>query len=667
MAILLITGESGSGKSFASKYLSDSRGWTEYAFADDLKSLTFELLKLFNVKIDSVNDLYNVEAKNKYRKYLQQIGTECCRKVFGDDFWAERVVNKMENDIKEGKTCIISDLRYKNEQDYIKKHFGNKCKIHTVLIVNEEGERLSLLHTNDTKAKDKTITMHSSEQDFYNLQIDSTIYNRKDEDFYAELDETIALLIDEESTNESTNELLNTSIEEPPNEPTNESTSANIEEQTNESTSANVNKSANANIDESTNANTNDDIDIDISLPPIDDSVSSSPIISRNVNISTEDINNKIQTVTNAFSNSSTSQSIINPSVHSSYILGHIGEESVAEIIGNIRPEFETTVVSSTGHVADIHATDLKNNIKYIFEIKLKQNITKNDVDKFEFDIKHIKESESKNSYQIVGIFVSLNSDKIPSIGNLLVSKDKIYLTRKYFSENILDLIFRLVETYYVSLFNAQINSSIGGGTTSGISSSQPIPQIVKYEVPPNVLQLIVQLRAEYISLTREMELYTSIKSSSEQNLLSVQELISKLVVKQQFIKFINEEFGDILPIVKDDLITSDEDELRNYILSNKRKDIKKKDLLAKFPTLQTKIASMKIEDLINEYKPKSEKVKNKNDTEQTNKAQPAKKSQQTKIQQSDEETVTKSANDSEPIKTQTVQTTKTVKRVIRK
>ena len=542
MTIILITGKAEAGKSTMTDYI--TRTWfndfVDFALADDLKDLTFEILKVFNVKINSVDDLYDPITKVKYRKYLQQIGTECCRKVFGDDFWCQMLVKRIEKAIENGKVVIISDLRFKSEQEFFLDRFGG-YDVKTVMVKN-------LVNENKLSSDEKK---HQSESEFDKLEIDYVINNEMNEKFFYDIDEYVTKYIIGEEID--------------PNE-----LKCNDEH---------VN-------DEQLDTNVDDDIDntqLDLDIEP------DAPIIGRATSISEKPIPTIINFDPNVLTPPIGSpKSPVDPSTHSSYTLGQIGEASVVEAINKVRPEFETTWVSATGHVADIHATDLKNKIKYIFEIKLKQNITKDDVTKFEFDVKRMQETEASSGYTIIGIFTSLNSDRIPSIGSLLVSRDKIYLTRKYFSENILELIFKLVETYSVAL---QPVSTLTNSTT------------VKYELPPNVLHLLAQLRTEYISLTREMELYNFIKSNTEANLVSVQELIGKLIIKQQFIKFINEEFHDILPIVNDNLISSDEDELRNYINSRKRKDIRKKDLLSKFPSMQTKIASMKLDDLINEYK----------------------------------------------------------------
>ena len=84
--ILLVTGKTGAGKTtLISSLLADNNNFFDFALADKLKELTFKLLKLFKVDIKELDDLYD-DKKYDYREYLQQIGTECCRNVFGDNF-----------------------------------------------------------------------------------------------------------------------------------------------------------------------------------------------------------------------------------------------------------------------------------------------------------------------------------------------------------------------------------------------------------------------------------------------------------------------------------------------------------------------------------------------------------------------------------------------------
>ena len=503
MHLILLSGNAESGKSTLAKHLVEEYdSYVEFALGDKLKELTFELLKIFNIPIESVEELYDTESKKKYRNYLQKIGTECCRKVFGDDFWCKMLDKYIEDCITEDLNVIISDIRYKNEQDYFINNYKNKLNVYSIKVNRTDGKNNAL-----TSEQQK----HSSEIQINELSFDYVINNDMTDNYFEEISEVMWKIYTHEQESNEQNAINENAINENA-----------------------INENA----------------------------INAQRLISK-----------------------STFQPMPQ---FSSYELGKIGEMDVLKIIQEIRPEFETSLVSSTGHCADIHSLDYNNNIKYVFEIKHKLTITKDDVNKFESDIINVQKME-QSSRNIIGVFISLNSETIPSIGKISISKDKIYLTKNYFSKSSLDIIFKMIETYFDVLNETNVHKSEA--------------KRLKYEIPHNVLELLVKLRSEYAMLNKEMEIYLNMKSNTEKNLNSIQELIGKLVLKEQFIKFINSEFSDILPILNDDLTISEEEKMKEYIKTHKKNTIKKKELLSLFPTMQTKIASMKLSDLIDEYK----------------------------------------------------------------
>lgn len=268
----------------------------------------------------------------------------------------------------------------------------------------------------------------------------------------------------------------------------------------------------------------------------------------------------------------------------SSYALGKIGEKEVIDMINKIRPEFETVQTGVTGHMADIHAIDHNNNIKYILEIKLKQNLTQNDITKFNKDVdKAIKDNPGFN---IIGIFISLNSDKIITIGEFSIDKNKIYLSNKYFSEQILDLIFTMTNVYN------NIDKNINQDNKK-----------VDYVIPNSVYRLIANLRKEYNEIEQEREIYNKMKENNSENIKQIEILINKLFIKQQFIKFIDDEFKDIHKSINDNNKTNEEIAIVKYIQQTKQKNISKTYLLNNFPALKTELAAMSLSQIINKYK----------------------------------------------------------------
>ena len=112
MKLILITGHAGEGKTTLSNKLSSHFGIKSYALADPLKDMAKALFELFEKTVS--------EDKKNMRKYYQQIGTEICRKTFGEDIWCKALEERMD---KTDTLAIISDIRFKNEYEYFKKRY----------------------------------------------------------------------------------------------------------------------------------------------------------------------------------------------------------------------------------------------------------------------------------------------------------------------------------------------------------------------------------------------------------------------------------------------------------------------------------------------------------------------------------------------------------------
>ena len=167
--MILVTGKSGAGKTtFADKLIIENPSFKLFSLADKLKDLTFDLLKLFKVDIKDISFLYT-DSKKDYRKYLQNIGTDCCRNVFGDDFWCEMLKPQIDKALKKNRNIVISDIRYRNEIDYFKKNYP-KCNIFVVKIIREGG------------ITDPETQEHSSEKEVEDIEANITVKN--DESFY---------------------------------------------------------------------------------------------------------------------------------------------------------------------------------------------------------------------------------------------------------------------------------------------------------------------------------------------------------------------------------------------------------------------------------------------------------------------------------------------------
>lgn len=128
-----VTGKIGAGKDTVALHLAQY-GYQQYAFADPLKEAAAQMFGI------PVWEFYDRELKEQIhpfwkitrREILQKFGTECARHVFYDDFWIRRASMHINTitDVKEDPTSlvplnmIITDVRFENEGDWIRKRGG---------------------------------------------------------------------------------------------------------------------------------------------------------------------------------------------------------------------------------------------------------------------------------------------------------------------------------------------------------------------------------------------------------------------------------------------------------------------------------------------------------------------------------------------------------------
>jgi len=82
---------------------------------------------------DYDDDQYYEFIPETVRQAMQMIGTECFRKIIGEDVF----INKLFNDYKD-QNIVISDIRFKNECEAVKKHGGMIFHVDRKSIVNND-------------------------------------------------------------------------------------------------------------------------------------------------------------------------------------------------------------------------------------------------------------------------------------------------------------------------------------------------------------------------------------------------------------------------------------------------------------------------------------------------------------------------------------------------
>ncbi len=193
-----ISGKIGSGKSTASEYLTEYHGYEEYAFALPLKEvavcLGFEESEVYGTQEDKMkeNSFWGVSG----RKFMQVFGSEICRdylpkvlpemKLNGLTIWARLFEHYLEKTKSESdQRVVISDVRFKDESDVIKKNGGIVIK----------------LIRPDEKSDE-----HQSETSIDKVEQDITLHNNGTQE---ELFEKLAEIIDMVGNDFATNRPLN--------------------------------------------------------------------------------------------------------------------------------------------------------------------------------------------------------------------------------------------------------------------------------------------------------------------------------------------------------------------------------------------------------------------------------------------------------------------------
>jgi hypothetical protein len=132
--IIGLSGYARSGKDTAADRLVSNHGFARYSFAAPMKEAMYILNPIVGsdsispFKYKNLVDTYGLDkAKESYpeiRRLLQVFGTEVGRNMFGENFWVDLALNKINVE-----HAVISDVRFKNEADAIKKAGGQVWRI----------------------------------------------------------------------------------------------------------------------------------------------------------------------------------------------------------------------------------------------------------------------------------------------------------------------------------------------------------------------------------------------------------------------------------------------------------------------------------------------------------------------------------------------------------
>lgn len=146
-----LVGKAGSGKDTVGQMIIDAiPAYERVAFADIMKE---SIAALFGITVDKVNKLKNGNGRIwlydgdrlitslTMRSFLQRYGTEAHRDTIGENFWIDRLAEKIGNPFN----YVFTDVRLQNEIDYVRMHDGHI--IHVVRPGQDVGDKHSTENT----------------------------------------------------------------------------------------------------------------------------------------------------------------------------------------------------------------------------------------------------------------------------------------------------------------------------------------------------------------------------------------------------------------------------------------------------------------------------------------------------------------------------------------
>lgn len=153
MNIIGISGKIGSGKGTVTKLLMElNEKFEERFFAEKLKKFVADLAGV-NYELTLTQEGKNtfVESFNMtLGEMLQTIGTNAMRDNFDKDVWAKSVFTTLSTD----GYYLLSDFRFTNEGDYIKKNGGVTLRINRPNNPVAENSGRDLNHSSETELDD---------------------------------------------------------------------------------------------------------------------------------------------------------------------------------------------------------------------------------------------------------------------------------------------------------------------------------------------------------------------------------------------------------------------------------------------------------------------------------------------------------------------------------
>ena len=183
--VIAVTGKKRSGKNTLTSYLRNKYNFIEYAFAQPIKKLSYDLFDWNPEEDEDLKECVDPRWGISRRQFWQWFGTDAMqlalgeyyadyKKITGRNVWVKIFENFYEKN--KDKNICISDFRFPHEEAYLRS-----INAVTVKLIR--------------KAPDNKMDMHESEMHIDSLITDVTIYNDSNvESLYTKVDNFMDIL-----------------------------------------------------------------------------------------------------------------------------------------------------------------------------------------------------------------------------------------------------------------------------------------------------------------------------------------------------------------------------------------------------------------------------------------------------------------------------------------
>lgn len=176
--LIAITGHINAGKSTAAKLLVEHHGFVLIKFAQPIRDI---LVHGFGIREEDIEKNKNVHmdelAGQTIRRAMETLGTDWGRKMMGDALWINQWHRRYNEAVSQGKSVVVDDLRFENEEKLIRTLGGKIWKIVGPRAQKTEHESASYI--DDIQAT-RTIVNNSGMRD-YNARISAALKQEEKE------------------------------------------------------------------------------------------------------------------------------------------------------------------------------------------------------------------------------------------------------------------------------------------------------------------------------------------------------------------------------------------------------------------------------------------------------------------------------------------------------